>query len=232
MDSTTSGPGALIDDSVVVWSVPEQERVEALRTRPLLIVMHGYGSHEGDLISLAPYLPEELVVASLRAPLVAPHPIVNGFSWFPIGEPGNPEVSGVERATVEVFAWLDRLEDQVGRALQVGAMGFSQGGAMSLQLLRTKPDRITTAVNLSGFVVGIPSDGDDVLAREKPRVFWGYSDNDTIIPPIAVHRTAEWLQEHSTPTAKMYPGIAHSISQPEIEDVAVFLRETLVSTGS
>jgi len=35
-----------IDPDVVLWSAPERERAG----RPLLVLLHGYGSHEGDLL--------------------------------------------------------------------------------------------------------------------------------------------------------------------------------------
>lgn len=36
---------------------------------PVLVMLHGIGSHEGDLLQLAPYLDPRLAVISLRAPL-------------------------------------------------------------------------------------------------------------------------------------------------------------------
>jgi phospholipase/carboxylesterase len=54
-----------IDASAVLWSAPERERAG----RPLLVLLHGYGSHEGDLFGLSPRLPLGPVIASVRAPL-------------------------------------------------------------------------------------------------------------------------------------------------------------------
>ena len=77
-----------IDPSVVTWSVDESER----DGRPLLVLLHGVGSHEGDLIGLAPYLPQAFAIASLRAPL--PHG--DGFSWYPLALPGSPDPAPVD----------------------------------------------------------------------------------------------------------------------------------------
>jgi phospholipase/carboxylesterase len=49
-----------IDSSAVLWSAPERERAG----RPLLVLLHGYGSHEGDLFGMAPGLPLEPVIAA------------------------------------------------------------------------------------------------------------------------------------------------------------------------
>ena len=69
---TTSTP---IDTAAVLWSASGADQTD----RPLLIIMHGYGSNEGDLFSLAPHLPREPVIAALRAPL----PVGAGWAWFP-----------------------------------------------------------------------------------------------------------------------------------------------------
>jgi phospholipase/carboxylesterase len=66
-----------IDESAVLWSAGPQQR----EGRPLLVILHGYGSNEADLFSLSPYLPLSPVIASLRAPFTAPWPI-DGYSWF------------------------------------------------------------------------------------------------------------------------------------------------------
>ena len=68
-----------IDPDVVLWSASERDRVD----RPLLVLLHGYGSHEGDLFQLAPYLPLDAVIAAPRAPF--PHPMGIGWSWFDLG---------------------------------------------------------------------------------------------------------------------------------------------------
>ena len=85
-----------LDDDAVLWSVPPDERTAALRDRPLLVLLHGYGSHEGDLFGLVPYLPPEFVVAAVRAPLTPPFP-APGWSWFPIeGVQASGQDAGVE----------------------------------------------------------------------------------------------------------------------------------------
>jgi phospholipase/carboxylesterase len=66
-----------IDESAVLWSAGPHQR----EGRPLLVILHGYGSNEADLFSLSPYLPLSPVIASLRAPFTAPWPI-DGYSWF------------------------------------------------------------------------------------------------------------------------------------------------------
>jgi len=128
-----------IDPSVVVWSVPESARAQELTTRPLLVLMHGRGSHEHDLFALAAMLPPQFVIAALRAPLeLGP----GSYSWFPVGEPGRPSSVAADVAVQALFDWLDSMPS----AASVSLLGFSQGGAMTLHALRHAPERFTAPV--------------------------------------------------------------------------------------
>lgn len=213
-------PPLALDSSVVVWSVPESSLVDELATRPLLVLMHGRGSHEKDLLSLAPLLPPEFVLAALRAPLqLAP----GSYSWFPVGEPGLPSIVAADSAVAALVAWLD----SVPVATSVSLLGFSQGGAMAVHALRHAPERFAAVVNLAGFVIPGEAPADHALLTLVPSVFWGSDPADPVIPAEAIARTAQWLPSHSTLAVRHYEGIGHSISREEITDVNEFLRVTV-----
>jgi len=182
------------------------------------VLLHGFGSHEGDLFSLAPALPLGPVVASVRAPLREGP----GFAWFPRGASAGFEerAATANAATVALLEWLDSTE-----STSVGLLGFSQGGAMALQVLRHRPKLASHAVVLSGFVIDDEQPGDIELARRTPPVFWGRGSADQIIPRELIADTERWLPGHSTPTTRIYEGMPHAVSRPEIDDVAAFLRE-------
>jgi phospholipase/carboxylesterase len=202
-----------IDRDAVLWSAPERERAG----RPLLVLLHGYGSHEGDLFALGRSLPLEPVIASVRAPL----PQGPGFAWFPhAGESSAEErfdaVADTTRALVD---WLDTTS-----STGIGLLGFSQGAAMSLQLLREQPDRFDYAVPLSGFVFPNDSDGDARLTELRPPVFWGRGTEDTTIPASLIDNTLDWLPAHSTLTEGIYEGVGHWVSPEEIGELGAFIR--------
>ena len=204
---------SFIDPAAVLWSATGADRVD----RPLLIIMHGYGSYEGDLFALSPHLPLEPVLAALRAPL----PVGDGWAWFPISAPGDPDTTSVDAAVIAVLDWVDALPQQ---PTSIGLLGFSQGGAMALALLRAAPERFSFAVNLAGFVTDSSLAHDAALAKQAIPVFWGRGTNDGVIPAGAIARTHAWLPSHSTLTERIYEGLEHSISQAELGDVVNFLR--------
>ncbi len=202
----------LIDEGAVLWSAPSAERAD----RPLLVLLHGYGSHEGDLFGLAPHLPLTPVIAALRAPLRAGP----GYAWYDLnGATTESRAEGADAAARGILHWLDGV-----RATSVGLLGFSQGGAMSIQLLRHAPERFAFAVSLAGFVVPGEAPADARLADVAPPVFWGRGTHDAVIPDSFIAATQRWLPHHVTLTERIYEGLGHSVSEAELADVLAFLR--------
>lgn len=207
-----------IDPDAVLWNAAADDR----RTRPLLVLLHGYGSDERDLFALAPHLPDGFTVAAVRAPLSPPWP-APGYSWYPIEGLDGRDPAAVTAAADDLLAWVEAVAGDI----PVGLLGFSQGGAVSLQALRVAPERIAFAVNLSGYAAGGRLPGDAVLAERRPPVFWGRGTHDEVIPEPRVAHTVEWLPGHSELSGRVYNGLGHSVSEQELADVSTFLSKRL-----
>lgn len=185
------------------------------------VFLHGYGSNERDLVSLASALPQGMRWASLRAPLALGP---GAHAWFHITEPGNPPMSAVAAATDEIWAWANA---SLPAGTPLVPIGFSQGGLMASQLLRTDPTRVLAPVVLGGFVLGEEQPADAQLRVSQPALFSGRGADDQVITKAAVDRTDAWLPIHTTVTARLYPGLAHGIDAQELADVQAFLAEQL-----
>jgi phospholipase/carboxylesterase len=183
----------------------------------VVLLLHGFGANEDDLASAAGQLAPGLPWAALRAPLALGP---DRHAWFEITTPGDPAAEPVVGATDAIWAWVDATLPVATAVLPVG---FSQGGLMATQLLRTRPERVAAAVVLGGFVLGAPQPADAALARTRPPVFWGRGELDAVITAAAVARTREWLPTHATLTERTYPGLAHGINAAEAADVASFV---------
>ena len=210
-------PEVHVDDEAVLWSASAADR----EGRPLLLLLHGYNSNEGDLFGLAPYLPLEPAIASLRAPISSDY----GYAWFPRvvdDETGDVGFTGAEQTADAILTWLDRAAPGV---TSVGLLGFSQGAAMALELLRRAPERFAFVVNLAGFALPGERDGDERMARLAPPVFWGRGAADEVVPARMIEHTQMWLPAHTTLDERIYEGIGHSVSDRELADVSAFIRD-------
>ncbi len=185
-----------------------------------MVLLHGYGSHEHDLPGIAAWLPRDLPWISVRAPLSMPG---GAAAWFPLALPEEPRQARVDDATTALWGYLD---EHVG-VRPVIPIGFSQGGVMATQLLRTRPSQVTATAVLAGFVTVEGAAVDPSLKKRAPAVWWGRGDADAVIWPEAVARTDAWLSQHCTLTARVYPGLGHGVNEQELLDLGAFLRNTL-----
>ncbi|WP_313280068.1 alpha/beta hydrolase [Timonella senegalensis] len=200
-----------INDDATVWVRRPQE------SGPLVVLMHGMGSNEDDLAGLAPFLPQEYGVVSLRAPLG----FMGGYAWFhPTQTPAHPDPAQVQDAAEAVLAWLDA---NVAPTTPVALMGFSQGGAMVSQLLRSRPERFIAGVMMSGFVSAAALPTDDAFKAAQLPIFIGRGDVDPVIPMDSFEFASDWLHERSLLTEVVYNGMAHGICEPEMTNIAHFL---------
>lgn len=203
--------GMAIDSSAVIWSTPVAER----DAKPLLVLLHGLGDHEGSLFQLSPYLPLDHVVASPRGPIASS----SGWSWFDVAA---SRPAPLNAAADELADWIARSK---ASASSVTVLGFSQGGVLALQTLRRHPDLVDAAVVLSAIADETVDPGDPELEVVRPPVFWGRGTSDDVIPDSQVGATRDWLGEHSTLTERIYEDVGHWITDAELGEVHSFLRE-------
>lgn len=187
---------------------------------PIVVLLHGYGSNMRDLPSVMSYFPG-LPWVSLQAPLDAGN---GGFAWAPLKTPGNPSREDVEPATERIWDWIDA---NLPANAPLVLIGFSQGGLMASQLLRTRPNRIVGTVILAGFVLGAEQPADAALAVSKPNVIYCRGLADQIISPEAVTRTELWLTRCTSAVTHTYEDLGHSIDYRVLEDVSAYLESVL-----
>jgi len=185
--------------------------------KPVGLLLHGYGSNEEDLPGLMRYLPLDLAWYSLRAPVE----LGNGyFAWANRVTPGHPPVPDVELATEAIWNWVDRELDSESKLI---VFGFSQGGLMATQLLRTRPSRITSTVILAGFTLEASQPADEELRAKRPKVIYARGLQDEVISQEAVLRTLTWLKAHTRAEIRSYEGLGHSIDERVMADVGEYL---------
>jgi phospholipase/carboxylesterase len=131
---------AVAQPLTVVYQPP---RKPAPGKPPLLVLLHGFGANEQDLLPMAKRLDSRLAVASLRGPYqVRP----GSYSWVN----GNTadELDKARRAVIEC---IDQIADSNGADRgRVYLAGFSQGAMLTLAIALTEPEKIAGAAVLSG----------------------------------------------------------------------------------
>lgn len=181
---------------------------------PIVLLMHGLGSDERDLASLVPFLPPVFEYVSVRGIFR----YVQGFAWFdmPVA-PDRPEA--IETSAAAVEEWIAAQDRPV-----VGAIGFSQGGAVALQLLRRDPHALRFVVNLSGFPFPVAMQGDTALAEVRPPALWGHGGMDPLYDPEREQAVREFMGAHTALEEERRPQLGHAVDEIELRAVAAFLQ--------
>ncbi|MDI9915631.1 hypothetical protein [Rhodococcus sp. IEGM 1379] len=173
---------------------------------PLVVLLHGRGSNERDILSLAPHLPGDAAYVAVRAPIAEG----SGFAWFANRGIGRPQAASLEATMGWFREWLDAVAP-LGRPVIL--VGFSGGAAFAGGLILDDPARFAGAAVLFGT---LPFDAG--LHVEPGRlahlpVFVAQGDQDHVIPAELLYRTWDYLLGQSgAPTeAHRDPG-GHALS--------------------
>ncbi len=191
---------------------------------PVVLFLHGYGADERDLPGLMSFLPK-MPWFSPRAPEPSQY---GGAAWFAITTPLDPGEAEVTEATEKIWNWVDA---NLPHDSPLILFGFSQGGLMATQLLRTRPSRIFATVILAGFIFGGELPGDAELRANKPKVIYCRGLEDQVVTREAAAKLNTWLQQHTRAITKTYDGLGHSIDQRVMADVSDYLENALTNRG-
>ena len=195
-------------------------------TEDLIVLLHGYGSHELDLLGLGDLLPEGLVLASVRAPM----PMGPGFAWFPLASDISFTPESVASAADAAEATIAEIAAE-GDFRSISLLGFSQGMAMSTVLAQRARFPYAALVGLSGFWIDVEgpagTHASGLEAVERLPMFWGRGLADGVITPDKIARTDEVWEQLPQASKKTYPGLPHSISAAEMQDASAFLTDAL-----
>ena len=151
----------------------------------LLVLLHGVGSNEEDLYGLAPSVPPQFHVLSLRAPYTLGR---DSYGWFTfVVQPNgvrtiNQEQEAASRSIVATTV-TSAAEQLAVPADRVVVGGFSQGGIMSLSLLLTQPDLVTAAMVMhSRLLPEVVPHIAPAEALRRHRVWVSHGTDDGVIP--------------------------------------------------
>jgi len=193
---------------------------------PALCLLHGRGTDETDLLPLADQLPDQFAVFSLRAPF--PADAGTGKVWYDLDLSGgglhqSQPGAGFRESLDAVHAFVENLPEQFP-VTDVGLLGFSQGGIVSVCLLLERPDLYAWAVALHSY---LPASHDPAAfegVAGKP-VFLGAGAADQVIPASRVEDAAERLEAGGLDVAfDSYPA-GHGIHPDELADVRAWVTD-------
>jgi phospholipase/carboxylesterase len=173
-----------------------RERPAAEDAQGLLVLHHGRGTDERDLLGLADALDPErrLHVVSPRAPLQLPGS--PGYHWYLVRRVGYPDPDTFRASR----AALSELHDELWAGTGIGPdrtvlAGFSMGAVMSFSMaLSAERPPVAGILAFSGFVPVVDDWEPSLEDRLDTAVFIAHGRNDPIIEVGFARRARELLE--------------------------------------
>jgi phospholipase/carboxylesterase len=200
----------------------------------LLVLHHGRGSDEDDMLSLGDLLDVggRLHVVAPRAPMsLAGSP---GYHWYVVPRVGYPDHDTFHAAYGLLGDFHDELWERTGIGPQRTVLGgFSMGSVMSFAL-GLGADRPAPAgiLAFSGFVPVVDGWRPDLEGRRALRTFIAHGRNDPIMTIEFARRARELLEGAGLDVEYHESGAAHHIDPVCLPAAVDWLTHTITSSGS
>jgi phospholipase/carboxylesterase len=205
------------------------ERPAAGDATGLLVLHHGRGTSEQDLIGLADVLdPEQrLHVAAPRGPLQLPG--WPGNHWYMVPRVGYPDPDTFRAAYAALATFHDELWERTGLGpAQTVLGGFSMGSVMSYAL-GLGGDRPAPAgiLAFSGFIPTVEGWAPDLSSRQDLRVFIAHGRNDPVMAVTFAQQARDLLRAGGLDVAYHESDAAHHIDPAHVGPAVEWLSDTL-----
>ena len=214
-------------EALVHWVRPARSRPEGA-----LVLLHGRGADELDLLPLADGLDPERRLAAVtpRAPLALPP---GGYHWYIARRVGFPDERTFFDSFDRLAGWLDALPDALGVPWERTFLGgFSMGAVMSYALgLGAGRPAPAAVVALSGFLPTVSGFELDLPGRQGLRVAIGHGTEDPVISVDFAREARRRLVEAGLAVLYEESAIPHTIDAGFVKLLREWLKESLVEPG-
>jgi phospholipase/carboxylesterase len=201
------------------------ERAAADRPEGLLVLHHGRGTDESDLLGLAEALDPErrLRVVTPRAPLQLPGS--PGYHWYLVPRVGYPDRDSFQAARGALAVLHDTLWEETGIDPSRTVLGgFSMGAAMSYAMaLGADRPAVAGVLAFSGFVPVVEGWEPHFDDRRRTRAFVAHGRRDPIVEIGFARRARELLAEGGVEVEYHESDLGHQIDPVHLSAASEWL---------
>ncbi len=196
-----------------------------------VVWLHGLGADGHDF---EPVVPELRLPADLALRFVFPHAPVRPVTinagmamraWYDIvslDASGRADAEGVRESTDLLESLVEREVERGIDESRIVVAGFSQGGAIAINLALTTRRRLAGLMALSTYIAG-PRQLESRAGAGTPPVFMAHGSYDPVIPIAWGRMSAEGLRDAGFAVEwREYP-MAHAVCAEEIADIRDWL---------
>lgn len=211
-------------DSTVLYYLVREPKVNSAKKKAI-ILLHGVGSNEQDLFSLASQLPDDFLVISPRGPFTLG---AGRYAWYNVDfSTGKPIFDAAQELSSREI--IGKFVAQVKQKYQVNEIylgGFSQGAIMSYSIGLLDPKEVQGIISLSGRLLVevrplITKNGD----LQKLKVFVAHGKQDNTLPIHYAREAKTYLEKLEVQLTYKEYELGHQINSTVIQDMNAWLDE-------
>ena len=191
-----------------------------------LVLLHGYGADEKDLLPIAHELEPRLRVISLQGPVALGGPM---RAWFNLSQDPRGRISfDLEEARAAVREAAAAIEEIAATSPDPLLLGFSQGAGIALGVSLLRPRLAAGVISLSGVARAL-DDRDHAPAAELRGfpVFAAHGVQDPLIPIHLGRRLRDDLTGLGVELEWHEYPMGHMVIPEELDDAREWLRGRL-----
>ena len=182
-----------------------------------LVLLHGWGADAQDLLPAGQLITEgfkeSFEIVSFSAP--QPHPSGSGRQWYPLYPHGWEQVP---KAVLDLESRLNNLCFEQIPLHKTLLLGFSQGGAMALELAKKNKFEGVFALSSYPHPKWQPS-------KDMPPVFLFHGNMDQVVPLEASKKSFEILRENGINSELYFFEGGHEINKDLIDHCSRIIKQ-------
>ena len=192
---------------------------------PTLLLLHGTGGNENDLVQLGDALRPEAAMLGVRGNVLE-HGAPRFFKRL---SQGVFDIEDLHQRTAELADFVVAASEKYGFALDsVCAVGYSNGANIAASMLLSRPEVLNAALLYRAMVPFEPS---HPPALNDKRVFISAGRSDPMIPRAGTERLAQILVDAGAQVELAWQQTAHGLVQGDVTAGTRFIRELPRSAG-
>jgi phospholipase/carboxylesterase len=215
--------GSTTSDSMVLQYLVREPQIKSEKQKAI-ILLHGVGSNEQDLFSLANQLPQDFYVISSRGQFIVG---AGRYAWYNVDfATGKPVYNAEQEASSRevIRAFISQVKQNYNLD-EIYLGGFSQGAIMSYSIGLMHPSEVQGVIALSGRILEEIKPlvkKEDYLQRLQVFVAHGLQDNT--LPIHYAKQAKEYLETLGVQLSYHEYPIGHQISNEVLQDLNSWLK--------
>lgn len=191
---------------------------------PCMVLLHGRGADENDLIGLSDYLDNRFLIISVRAPYNWEFGL--GYTWFEMDSNLSPEITSLNESLNRLNNFLSSIVKEFNiDEKRIFLFGFSMGAIIGNLISTLYPEKVFANISHSGYLPRVSKYSYKKIPN-KP-VFIAHGIYDPVIPISLGRETEMVFKELNARTVyKEYP-IEHYICEESINDISKWTKDLL-----